>query len=391
MDLVLAGVCALLSIIALNGVSFAQGGSVSGSRWWTVPLFLMPAAALLLRRTSPVICVIGVFVPIALHAVVTDVAAEGLFLVVPGWASLYALAAYGCRRQLFAGLSVAVACLVVHDVNDPTAWRTGAESAWSAAFWNLLLFLPALAGGWVGGVRRSRLLAKEKADLEKSHHEQALAAVEAERARIARELHDAVTHKMNIVLLQAMAASGVLSDDPSRVREPLDVIERSAREALEEMRQMLGVLRDHGEESDVPVGPPGVDDLEGLLVGARESGLTVQIAVEGEPRRLPSAMGLTLYRIVQESLSNAARHAARSRVVVRLGYEEDSVDLSVLDDGGGMSTSASGLDREQAGAGLGLVGMRERVAAFGGELHTGPVAGGGFAVHARLPARSEVL
>jgi signal transduction histidine kinase len=246
LDVALAGLSAALTVLAIVGVTFAQSGPVSGSRWWTLPLLLVPAAALLLRRTSPLVCVVGVWVPIALHAGLTGAAAEGLFLVVPGWLSLYALAAYGSRRQLVAGLGVTVISLVVHDLFDPAAWRSGGTAAWSAAFWNLLLFVSALLGGWVAGARRARRLAAENAALERRRRAEAHRAVQEERARVARELHDAVTHNINIVVLQAMAASGVLDDNPDRVREPLTVIEHRAREALEEMRRMLGVLRDAG-------------------------------------------------------------------------------------------------------------------------------------------------
>ena len=393
-DVALAGLSAALTVLALAGFTFAQGGSVAGSRWWTLPLLLVPAAALLVRRRSPVVCVVGVWVPIALHAALTGLAAEGLFLVVPGWVSLYALAAYGSRRQLVAGLGVAVASLVVHDLFDPAAWRSGGAAAWSAAFWNLLLFVPALLGGWVAGVRRGRKLAAENAALQRRRHEEARVAVQEERARIARELHDTVTHDINIVVLQAMAASGVLDDDPDRVREPLTVIEHRAREALEAMRQMLGVLRDTDSEPDPAstLAAPGVDDLGSLLGGAVDAGITVEITTEGQRRRLPAALGLTLYRIVQEALSNAARHAAGSRVSVLLRYEPEAVDLAVVDDGGGQADPGPPTtDRGHRGdgAGLGLVGMRERVAAFGGVLEAGPRPGGGFGVHARLPVRGE--
>ena len=163
------------------------------------------------------------------------------------------------------------------------------------------------------------------------------------------------------------------------VREPLASIERSAREALAEMRRMLGVLREV-DEPLVPVPPRGFEDLDTLLTSARDAGLAVEINVEGAPQRLPPAMGPTLYRIVQESLSNAASHAAGSRVAVCVRYGADTVDVSVVDAGAAASAPPS-----SSGAGFGLVGMRERVAVFGGTLDAGPLDGGGFRVHARLP------
>ena len=152
----------------------------------------------------------------------------------------------------------------MHDLNDPLNWRT-AEGAWAAAWWDLVLFVPALVGGVVAGSRRTRTLATEKALVEA----QARAAVAEERARIARELHDVVTHHVNLVVLQAMAASGLLDRDPERVREPLQVIERSGREALTEMRRLLGVLRD--DDAERPLAPqPGVDDVDDLVGSARD-------------------------------------------------------------------------------------------------------------------------
>ena len=217
-DLLLAGLCASLSVSAVGGAPFVASEPVSGALWWTLPLFLVPAAALLLRRTSALTCVVGVWLPVAIHAAVTREAAEGIFLVVPAWACLFALAAYGSRREVGAGLLVAVASVAVHDVFDPAAWRTDEAAAWAAAFWDLLLFVPPLVGGWVGGARRASQLAERNAALELRRLEETRAAVSDERARIARELHDSVTHNVNIVVLQAMAASGVLDDDPMRAR-----------------------------------------------------------------------------------------------------------------------------------------------------------------------------
>ena len=133
-DVALAVLCAALSTASVVGETFV-GSPVSGARWWTVPLFLVPPLALLVRRAFPVLCVLGVWVPVAVHAALTGEAAEGLFLVVPAWASLYALAAYGSRRQLGIGLVIGVVCLAVHDFFDPAAWRSGGEAAWAAAFW----------------------------------------------------------------------------------------------------------------------------------------------------------------------------------------------------------------------------------------------------------------
>lgn len=377
LDVGLAAVSALLTAAVLLGVGqyAASDPTVPGSRWWVAPLLLVPALALLWRRHDPLISVAGAWLPAAAHALLAGDAAQGLFLVWPAWVSLYALAAYGSRRQLVAGLAVAVACLVAHALEDPSSWSD--ESGWSGLWWSLVLLVAPLVGGLVAGARRARELATE-AELAEA---QARAAVTAERARIARELHDVVTHHVNVVVLQAMAASCLVDDDAGQVRERLGLIERSGREALAEMRRLLGVLRE--DDAERPLAPqPGVDDVGDLVGSARSAGLSVGLAVSGAPRRLPAGLGLTVYRIVQEALTNAARHAAGARVRVSLRYEPDAVDVAVVDDGG-RETQRPG------GGGHGLLGMRERVAVFAGTLDAGPSADGGFAVHARLPLPPE--
>ena len=379
LDIVLAAVSAVLTTLVLldTGIAAASDQSIAGSRWWVAPLILVPSVALLFRRTSPLATIAGVWIPVALQAQLSGDGGEGLYLVWPAWVSLYALAAYGSRRQLLTGIPLALVCLAVHDLNDPLNWRT-AEAAWAAAWWDLVLFVPALVGGVVAASRRTRTLATEKALVEA----QARAAVAEERARIARELHDVVTHHVNLVVLQAMAASGLLDRDPEQVREPLQVIERSGREALTEMRRLLGVLRD--DDAERPLAPqPGVDDVDDLVGSARSAGLSVGLAVSGTPHRLPAGLGLTVYRIVQEALTNAARHAAGSRVGVSLRYEPAAVEVAVVDDGG------RDVEHAPAGGGRGLLGMRERVAVYAGTLEAGPVPDGGFAVHARLPLSPE--
>jgi signal transduction histidine kinase len=369
-----SGVVTLAAVLG-NGLADTSEVPVAGSRWWVAPLLLVPAVALLWRRTRPLATVIGVYLPIALHALVSGDGGIGLYVVWPGWVSLYALAVYGSRRQLLLGIGFALAGILVHDYNDPQAWEAGAAAT---MWWELAMFVAPLIGGVVAGSRRARTLATEKALVEA----EARAAVGEERARIARELHDVVTHHVNLVVLQAMAASGMLDRDPERVREPLRVIESSGREALTEMRRLLGVLRE--DDAERPLAPqPGVADVDALVGSARTAGLSVGLAVSGTPRRLPAGLALTVYRIVQEALTNAARHAAGSRVGVSLRYEPESVEVAVVDDGGEQ------VEHGAPGGGRGLLGMRERVAVFAGTLETGPSADGGFAVHARLPAPPE--
>jgi signal transduction histidine kinase len=363
----------------LPGVAAATDTRIAGSRWWATPLLLVPAVALLWRRTQPLATVVGVWVPIAMHALLTGHGGEGPYFVWPVWVSLYALAAYGSRRQLFVGLPLVVVSLAVHDWYEPDAWRAGGAAAWSAAWWDLLAFVAPLIGGLVAGNRRAHTLAAEKVLAEA----RARSAVAEERARIARELHDVVTHHVNVVVLQAMAASGLLDVDPERAREPLRVVERSGREALVEMRRLLGVLRN--EDAERSLAPqPGIDELDQLVGSAATAGMDVGLAVSGAPRRLPAGLALTVYRIVQEALTNASRHAAGAPVGISLRYEPDTVDIAVVDRG-----RAGSPTEPVPSGGRGLLGMRERVAAFAGTLEAGPDPDGGFAVHARLPAPPE--
>jgi signal transduction histidine kinase len=230
--------------------------------------------------------------------------------------------------------------------------------------------------------RRLRLAAAEREQEQRTR-----LAVGDERTRIARELHDVVAHSVGVIVVQAQGARRVFDRDPERAREALGSIEQTARKALTEMRRSLGVLRD--EESSTLLEPqPGIEDLEALLQQAREGGLTVELAVEGEPRTLPRSVDLSAYRILQEALTNTIKHAGcapdgrgpevRSRVTVHYGERE--LELEVSDNGPG--PSVNGAERSP---GHGLVGMRERVASHGGELHVGSGPRGGFVVRASLP------
>jgi signal transduction histidine kinase len=258
-------------------------------------------------------------------------------------------------------------------------------------------------------------LAEYAERVERERDLRARRAVADERLRIARELHDVVAHNLSVVVVHAQALRSVVNRDPERALSLASSIEETGREALEEMRHLLGVLRasdgagpgeadvdadaddagplDPGPLDRAPLdrGPldpqPGLDALEGLVAQVRRAGLTVTLTTSGEPRRLPPAIELSAYRIVQEALTNVLKHAGPARAAVAVGYQDDTLVLDVTDDGRG---AAAGLDHPAVpGSGHGLVGMRERVALFGGQLSTGPRAGGGFGVRARIPVRRE--
>ncbi|MCM2393244.1 sensor histidine kinase [Streptomyces albipurpureus] len=206
-------------------------------------------------------------------------------------------------------------------------------------------------------------------------------AVAEERRRIARELHDVVAHHITTMYLMSGGARTHLDQDPETSREALVTLEASARTALREMRQMLGVLRGNDVYEEAPSQPqPGVRDIDGLITESRASGLSARLVVTGEQFPLPVTVGLTLYRIAQEALTNVRKHAGDASADVHLVYRPDRVTLEVTDDGNGSHRARGG-----TGGGYGLVGMRERVAVHGGSLEVGSREEGGFRVAAEVP------
>jgi signal transduction histidine kinase len=227
--------------------------------------------------------------------------------------------------------------------------------------------------GW-----RHKTLALEAANraLEEQRELRAQAAVAVERGRIARELHDVIAHNVSMIVVQAGAAARVLASDESPVRDALKAIESTGRETVEEMRRLLGVLR-RADDGLALAPQPGLRDLGSLVAHAREAGLPVELHYEGEPLPLPPGIDLSAYRIVQEALTNTLKHAGGAHAQVTVRYEAGAIELEIRDDGDG--SGAGG------GTGHGLIGMRERVALWGGRLDAGRPDGGGWAVRARLP------
>ncbi|KOV25362.1 MULTISPECIES: sensor histidine kinase [Streptomyces] len=212
---------------------------------------------------------------------------------------------------------------------------------------------------------------------------QAERAVAEERRRIARELHDIVAHHITAMQLMAGGARANLAHDTEAAREALVSLEDSGRMALREMRQLLDVLRAGEEADEAPPAPqPGAADLERIVTESRLAGTETEFTVDGPVRPLPPSVGLTLFRIVQEALTNTRKHAGEARAQVRLTYRSDEVAVEVCDDGAGAPPPAA---RPAAGSGYGLIGMHERVALQGGTLEAAARAGGGFRVAARLP------
>ena len=239
-----------------------------------------------------------------------------------------------------------------------------------------------MATAWIFGdsmrTRRRYLMELEEKAVrtEAQRVTEARQAVSDERTRIARELHDVVAHSMSVMVVQAGAARRVLDSDPAQAADALAAIESTGRESLTEMRRVLGVLRSDDDLAELTPAP-SLDDFGRLVQQCEEAGLPVELEVTGEARPLTPGLELSAYRIVQESLTNSLKHAGPSRAAVKLEYHDDALVVQVSDDGRGAAAPT--------GKGQGLIGMRERVEAFGGSLDAGPKVGGGYAVNACFP------
>lgn len=348
---------------------------IAGSAWWTFPLFLSGDLALLWRRRLPAAAVVGFYACFALHAVVTSAGVEGAFALFPALTGLYSLGAYAHRRQLFAGVVGVVLLSALHDTHDRALSLSNETEVWAYLMWTSVLVLFLVAGVLVATSRRAAAEHRSVLEAERLR----AAAITSERAKIARELHDAVTHNVNVVVMQAMAASGVLDSDPARIRAPLEAIESSGREALAEMRRMLGVLRD--DDALLLAPQPGLDDIARLAESLRQAGQPVTCKIDEAVGALPEGMGMALFRIAQESLTNAMKHASGAVIQVAVRRSPTEVELEVVNQAGMP-------ERERSGAGHGLIGMTERATVFGGRVDAAPTAAGGFRVRARLPLES---
>jgi signal transduction histidine kinase len=280
------------------------------------------------------------------------------------------------RRQAIAGLAIEIGALAIVFRNAPDFHgRVG------AFIFNSVVFSVA----WVVGIAIGHKFeeadeAKERAArAEREREERARLAVEEERTRIARELHDIVGHSVSVMTVQASAVRRLLKPEQEREREALEIVEQTGREALAEMRRLVGVLR-RPEEAPALAPQPSLEHLGKLVEQAREAGLPVELRIEGKSIPLSPGVDLTGYRLVQEGLTNAVKHAGAAGAQVLVRYGNGEVEIVVSDDGDGSGDGEKG--------GHGLVGMRERVAVYGGELEAGPRAEGGYVLRARLPVEN---
>lgn len=352
---------------------------IGGSLWWSVPLLVLPSLSLALRRSRPLLTVmVATGVP-AVYAALAGHSAEGAFVLVPMCIAVYSLGAYGRMRIIVVGLAVAVAAETADTALDPGALGTDAER-WSWAFWLCVQVVIAVVGVFVASRRREYAARAAAAELLARAEEDARAAVVDERARIARELHDVVTHNLNVMVLHASAAAPVVEFAPERVRASLRAIEDSGRGALIEMRRLLGVLREHDLEAAPRAPQPRLVQLDDLVAQARAAS-HVDVVLDVDVRHtLTEGVELAAYRVVQESLNNAIRHAPGASVRVGVWQADGHLHVDVVN-----SASSSAAASLVPSGGHGLVGMRERVTVFGGTLQAGPCDGGGFAVRATIP------
>jgi signal transduction histidine kinase len=297
--------------------------------------------------------------------------ALGLVLLV----SIYSAAAHTLDRDETAAGAMLVAGVPVltaahsfdYDLNDPSG-RTN-------VFIGFVFLTITFRVAWLAGKWMQRRRTKERARVAE-RAEQAREALRAERARIARELHDVLAHAVSVIVLQARGARHALADRPQEARTAIDAIERTASQALGEMRRLLNVLR--ADDIGATLAPqPSLARMEPLITQVRAAGLPVELQIEGMTRELPAGIDLCAYRIVQEALTNSLKHAGPATAAVVLRYGNDALDVEIAD------TGTANVNGDLAG--LGLAGMRERVALFGGQLESGPRPGGGYLVKARLP------
>src|SRR5215217_4968772 len=364
-DLALA---VLLGLFALQGASDADG--VKDPAWAVIGLIECTALPLGVRSLWP-LPVLGITLA---AAVAGDLLFDGLQLAGPVIA-LYTVARHHERRVSLTAGGIAAAGLAV-----PAASRA-AESP----LFGIGIYLVLVAAWAIGdNVRRrhaylTRVQAREAA-MEEEQQERARVAVAEERARIARELHDVISHNVSVMVLQAAAGADVFATHPERSRDALGSIETAGREALAELRRLLSVVQSPaGEEPDLAP-TPGLTRLPELVERVRATGLEVSLTVTGDARALPAGIDFSAYRIVQEALTNTLKHGHAATARVHLSFGEDRLDVQIVDDGTATAEADARTRR-----GHGLIGMRERAAVFGGELEAGPCSQGGFAVRASIP------
>lgn len=365
---------AAAGLLVLGQIEFWAGGhTIAGHKGLNAFLVVLMPACVAVRRRWPF--AVGVVVMFANSAFwLAGGKSTSLALGVSWMCALYGVAVWTETREFVLGVVVLAVANGVTALGPHGSVKSAGEFVWIPA---VIMFLVRKA------VRERQLRAEALAAraelLERERELRAHEAVADERARIARELHDLVAHNVSVMVVQAGAERHALPPGQESTREALTSIEGAGRQALAEARRLLGMLRRNGEHEELEP-QPGLDQVEFLVEQIERAGLPVKLGVEGERTLLPAGVDLCAYRVVQESLTNALKHAGPARADVLLRYGPDALEVQVRDDGAGAPHPNGD------GAGHGLIGMRERVGLYGGELHTGPRGDGpGFEVRAHIP------
>jgi len=367
------GVDLLIVLAAVeSALEVALQPAPSMTPWLAAPAIAAAVLTLLARRRFPFGAPVALFVVCAALSFVDGrlvVLPVGVLVASMAAALLLGTLADDARARL--GIAIAIGGTTVVVSNDPA--RTAGE----------LIFIPVLVlVGWLAGRvlrdrgRQADAAEERAARAERERATAARIAIAEERARIAREMHDIVAHAVSVMVLQVGAVRHGLPDSLPRETDALRDVEETGRTALAEMRRMLGAMREDGDRAAMAP-QPGLGNLDALFASVRRAGLPVELHVDGDPHPLPPAIDLSAYRIVQEGLTNALKHAGASRADVAVTYGARDLRIEVRDDGRG----ATGGD----GLGHGLVGIGERVKLYGGEMDAGPANGGGFVLATRLP------
>jgi signal transduction histidine kinase len=366
-------IAGITQLLVVNG----SPGAPTSSLWFSVPALIVVVLPLFARRRFPFAAPAAYWV---LAAAVTFIdgrliaATDSLEVV--GFASALLLGYLRNLPKALIGLAVIVASMLIIVENIPGSIQT------SSVIFITLRFVAAWGAGLALRWRSEQAEAAEVRAVRAEGEREAAAriAVAEERSRIARELHDVVAHAVSVMVLQVGAVRHKLPDSQADDRDALRSVERAGRTALAEMRRLLAAMR--REEDEVEFVPqPGLDGLNALLTEVGRAGLPAKLHVDGEPYPLPRGVDLSAYRIVQEGLTNALKHANASDADVTVRYRPDEVEIEVRDNGNGVAKSD--------GLGHGLVGVRERVKIYGGEMSAGTAPDGGFVLSTRLPIAQE--
>lgn len=335
-----------------------------------VPLEVLLAITLVWRRRVPLVVTVVVAALATIEAIAGVPLAEP---IVPLLAAVIATFTVAAHRPL-GPAATGVAIMVVAIGTQTLVQHNGVG--------NFVFGLIFVGGAWVTArlvyarTRENVALQAQTGRLAEERDASAKQAAAAERGRIARELHDVIAHSVSVMVVQAGAAERVVAREPGRAEEAMRAVQDTGRQALSEMAHLLGMLREDGEELGF-VPQPGISDLPALVAQARSAGLAVELHIEGERHPVPAGVELSLFRIVQEALTNVRKHAGLAHATVVLRYRPGAVEAVVSDDGRGSSNRYSG--------GHGLIGMQERANLYGGALHAGPGPTGGFVVRVSMP------